>query len=192
MTLAQIMKLALRQLDEDPEDISEYDDLFRVYANQGYKIATSEYVRPRDTREMRSDEDGIIYLDGDVRAIIEIRRKLDGDRLQRNVMYDMLPTGDAIRTAYPDTKYLAVCEIDAPEMEAESDEPVYLPAEAHSALADYICFRHLSNGNMAKQSKAQFYQTQFYQAMQRVRPQGFGSVRNMQNLYIATDIRWTR
>ena len=41
MTLAQIMTLALRQLDEDIQDLSEYEDVFRVYANIGHDIAGS-------------------------------------------------------------------------------------------------------------------------------------------------------
>ena len=35
MTLVQIMRLALRQLDEDVADLAEYRDLFVAYANQG-------------------------------------------------------------------------------------------------------------------------------------------------------------
>ena len=48
MTLAQIMKLALRQLDEDTEDVGEYEELFKVYANTGYAIAVRSYLRPRN------------------------------------------------------------------------------------------------------------------------------------------------
>lgn len=192
MTLAQIMTLALRQLDEDPEDISEYDELFRAYANQGYQIALAEYVRPREMRTYRSDERGVIRMEEDVRRIVELRQRMNGDKIRRNVFFQLSATGRTIETAYPDTEFIAVCEIVPPMLETESDEPVHLPQEAHSALADYICYRHLSNGNMAKQAKAQYYQQQFYQAMQRIRPQGFGSVREFQNLYAVTDVRWTR
>ena len=38
MTLAEIMRLALRQLDEDAAEIAEYAELFRMWANQGYQI----------------------------------------------------------------------------------------------------------------------------------------------------------
>ena len=48
MTVSQIMKLALRQLDEDAEDISEYDDLFKTDLNSGYAIAVRGYLRPRE------------------------------------------------------------------------------------------------------------------------------------------------
>ena len=67
-----------------------------------------------------------------------------------------------------------------------------LPAYAHAALSDYICYRHLSSGNLAKQSRAQFYQNSFYQEMNRIRPQGMGSVTRMRNLYEATDVRYRR
>lgn len=192
MTLAQIMTLALRQLDEDPEDISEYDDLFRVYANQGYRIAVDDYFKPREMRQARSDAQGMIYLDADVRRVVELREKLDGDKIRRNALLVLSPDGTALITEYPDKEYILVCEVSSSDMERGNDEPDKLPQAAHAALADYICFRHLSNGNMAKQAKAQFYQQQFYQTMQRLRPQGFGSVRNFTNLYAATDIRRVR
>ena len=47
MTLSQIIAQALRQLDEDAEDVSEYEERFRVYANMGYDIAVREYLKPR-------------------------------------------------------------------------------------------------------------------------------------------------
>ena len=188
MTLAQIMLLALRQLDEDPQDISEYDDMFREYANIGYHIAISEYVKPRDRRDMRSDKDGIIYIDSDVRRVVSLERARD----RRDVMFELSETGDSIRVADKDERFLAVCEIREDAMQEENDEPTRLPPHAHSALADYICYRHLSNGNMAKQAKAQFYLQQFYQAMQRIRPQGMGSVTGFKNLYTVTDIRYAR
>lgn len=191
MTLAQIMTLALRQLDEDPEDISEFDDLFRVYANAGYRIAVDEYVKPKEWRDMRSDDTGSIYLDSDVRRVTLLQEKESG-RVHRNTLFTLSPDGAKIETGRPDKAFIGVCEVTTHDMERESDEPSRLPNEAHAALADYICFRHLSNGNMAKQSKAQFYQTQFYQAMQRLRPQGMGSVKGFTNLYAATDIRRVR
>lgn len=46
MTLSQIIAQALRQLDEDAEDVSEYEERFRVYANMGYDIAVREYLKP--------------------------------------------------------------------------------------------------------------------------------------------------
>ena len=58
MTVSQIMKLALRQLDEDAEDISEYDDLFKTYLNSGYAIAVRGYLRPREMRVLLTDGEG--------------------------------------------------------------------------------------------------------------------------------------
>lgn len=192
MTLAQIMTLALRQLDEDPEDISEYDDLFRAYANEGYRIGAEDYARPRDVRESTSDDEGMIALDRDVRRVVEVRQKMDGGRIRRNVLFYPSPTGDEISVAEKRKAHILVVETSISDMENDTDEPNKLPEQAHAALADYICYRHLSNGNMAKQSKAQHYQARFYQAMQRLRPRGMGSVRNFTNLYAATDIRNVR
>ena len=186
MTLGQIMMLALRQLDEDPQDISEYDDLFRLYANAGYRIAVQEYVKPRDVRELRSDKGGVIWLDSDVRRVVSLKRKRDN----RDVIFTLTPDASAIKVGGKEERYEAVCEIKCDDMQKDDDEPTYLPEEAHDALVDYVCYRHLSNGNMAKQSRAQFYQTQFYQAMQRLRPQGFGSVTTFKHLYSVTDIRY--
>ena len=84
-----------------------------------------------------------------------------------------------------------LCEVGAAEMTLETDEPM-LPRRVHHALADYICFRHLSCGNMAKQAKAQFFLTSFHQAMRTLRPQGMGSVKGYNNLYAQTDIRNAR
>lgn len=47
MTLSQLIAHALRQLDEDAEDVSEYEESFKVYANMGYDIAVREYLKPR-------------------------------------------------------------------------------------------------------------------------------------------------
>ena len=70
----------------------------------------------------------------------------------------------------------------------DSDEPK-LPEYAHSALVEYICYRHLLNGNLAKQSQAQAHLNRYYQIAGTIRPQGSESVRTMRNLYAATDIR---
>lgn len=192
MTLAQIMTLALRQLDEDPEDISEYDDLFRVYANEGYRIAVDTYVKPRETRYARSDEHGLIMLEPDVRRVVELKERLESGRGAQNSLLVLSADGTALVTNLANRDFILLCEVTATDMEIETDEPTMLPKEAHNALADYICYRHLSNGNMAKQSKAQHYQTSFYQAMQRIRSKAMGSVRNFTNLYAATDIRNVR
>jgi len=58
MTLAQIMHLALRQLDEDPADVSDHDDLMRVYANEGYQIVMRDIYRPRYEMTLETDARG--------------------------------------------------------------------------------------------------------------------------------------
>lgn len=192
MTLGQIMRLALRQLDEDPEDISEYDDLFRVYANEGCRIAVEDYAKPRDTRTKQTDENGCFAMEPDMRRVVEIRHRRENGSIQCNMPFELSETGDEIRTTRPNATFIVVCEVGYTEMERDTDEPLFLPLSAHAAIADYICYRHLSSGNLAKQSRAQYYQRQYYQTVQRIRPQGMGSVRGFKNLYTATDIRYTR
>ena len=168
MTLSQIIAQALRQLDEDAEDVSEYEESFRVYANMGYDIAVREYLKPRRIFYTEVDEEGNAPVPGlTVVRVIELRDDLAGQTLR------------------------AVCEVAFYPLEDGQDEP-QLPEYAHAALADYICYRHLSSGNLAKQSRAQFYQTSFYQAMQRIRPEGMGSVTRFRNLYEVTDARYCK
>lgn len=193
MTLSQIMALALRQLDEDSEDISEYDDLFKVYANQAYRIATEDYVKPREERRLRSDENGDIPLcDSSIRRVVEMKRVIkEGENWQRVATIELTADGRAIHTPFKDADFIAVCEVVYPEMTQETDIP-RIPTSAHDAIADYICWRHLSNGNLAKQSRAQTYMQRFYQAMQRIRPQGMGSVTGYRNLYAVTEAGYAR
>lgn len=189
MTLSQIMKLALRQLDEDTEDVSEYEDLFRVYANTGYAIAVRGYLHPRELREIFTDAQGVACTEGmDVERVIELTRMdARGTALER-VPFTPLADGSGVRTGLPQTRLDALCEVRYPEMTEGVDEP-RLPEEAHAALADYICYRHLSSGSLAKQSRAKFFLTSFYQAMQRMLPAGAGSVTACKNLYEATGLR---
>ena len=178
MTLSQIIAQALRQLGEDPQDVSEYEEAFKVYANMGYDIAVREYLKPR--REMCLD------IDGNGRAPVvgvivnRVIRMTDEDG--RDVAFDLAGDGRSLTVWRDDLKgktLRALCE------------PL-LPAYAHAALSDYICYRHLSSGNLAKQSRAQFFKNCFYQEMNRIRPQGMGSVTRMRNLYEATDVRYRR
>ena len=76
-------------------------------------------------------------------------------------------------------------------MEDGSDEP-QIPECAQAYLADYICYRHLSNGNPVKQRQAQFYLNSFLRGMQRLRPQGMGSVTHRKHIYDVTDARYCR
>lgn len=191
MTLAQIMKLALRQLDEDPADISEYDEMFRVYANHAYRIAVEDYVKPRDMRKVESDDKGYIRLDEDMRRIVELREIRKDGEMGPPAQFYLTDMGRMAYVPAHDKQYACVCEIAYPDMENGNEAP-RIPQELHPAIADYICYCHLLNGNLAKQSRAQQYLVKFRMAMDRVRPQGMGSVRHFENLYAVTDVRYTR
>lgn len=190
MTLAQIMTLALRQLDEDPADLSEYDELFRLYANEGHRIAVMEYLKPRQTLAMRTNERGHIPILGTgIARVVEVRQVTDDERVRMHVPFDLDATGAFIRTPHKDSEMLLVCEMQPMPLEdAEKDRPM-IPEWAHGALVDYICYRHLANGNLAKQQRAQHYLQRFYDVMRRITPVAYQSVRREINLYSATDIR---
>ena len=184
MTLAQIMKLALCQLDEDPADIDEYRELFTLYANDGYHILLSEYYKPVTTLTVTTDEGGNAPIEG--MGILRVTSAKD--EAGHEVAARLTPDGAALKTGRPDTQLVLTCEVERPLLERIEDEPE-LPEHAQSALVDYICFRHLSTGNLAKQSRAQAFQNSFYAAARRLKPQGRGSVTRMKNLYAVTDIR---
>lgn len=184
MTLAGLMKLALRQLDEMPEDISEYDELFRSYANMGYMIALRLFLKPRESFALTTDGDGRAEICG-----LPLGRVVQAaDEAGGAVWFEMTADGNGVRTGVKGGRVELLCEVEYPPMEGDTDEP-RLPAYAHPAIADYICYRHLSSGNLAKQSRAEFFYQSFYQQMRALRPQGAGSVTRMKNLYSATDIR---
>ena len=89
MTLSQIIAQALRQLDEDAEDVSEYEERFRVYANMGYDIAVREYLKPRRIFYTEVDEEGNAPVPGlTVVRVIELRDKNGFD-----VGFDLDPCG---------------------------------------------------------------------------------------------------
>lgn len=187
MTLATIMKLALRQLDEDPADVGEYDELFRQYANMGYQIAVSEYVKPKQTLTLRTDGKGRTNVEGmNIVRVIALR-----DRDGREVASELSGDGAQLITARRQETLSALCEVGFEPLEDDMEEPA-LSDTGCMALVDYICYRHLMNGNMAKQSRAQAYQSSFYQAMRMLRPQGSGSVTGFRNLYAVSDARFTR
>ena len=58
MTLAQIMRFALLQLDEDPADMAEIADLLSAYVNEGYQIAMRDYAKPREAFTCQTDGKG--------------------------------------------------------------------------------------------------------------------------------------
>ena len=188
MTFAEIKQLALRQLDMDPADMDEADDLLSAYVNEGYRTALLDYARPRDVFILATDKDGNAGMDAlGIRSIIEVTDAESG--MSAWATQDAL--GQTLHTAVRNGKVRVVALVVYPEME-EGDDTPRIPYWAHGALADYACFRFLSNGNMAKQSRAQFYYGRFMTQMERIRPQGMGSVTGLKNLYEATDIRRTR
>ena len=62
MTLAQIILRAIHLLDEEPEDVGEFHDLFMAFANEGYRIAVTQYVRPRQRFPVKTDKGGFAPL----------------------------------------------------------------------------------------------------------------------------------
>ncbi len=190
MTLSQLIAHALRQLDENAEDVSEYEESFKVYANMGYDIAVREYLKPRGTFCVNVDEKGNAPVPGMlVTRVVELR-----DKYGRDVGYDLDPDGRGLhiwRVDLAGKTLRAVCEVAFYPMEDGSDEP-QIPEWAQAYLADYICYRHLSNGNPVKQRQAQFYLNSFLRGMQRLRPQGMGSVTHRTHIYDVTDARYYR
>lgn len=159
MTLSQIIAHALRQLDEDAEDVSEYEESFKVYANMGYDIAVREYLKPRRTFCVDVDEKGNAPVPGMLATrVVELR-----DEYGYDVGYDLDPDGRGLHVWRDDLagKTLrAVCEVAFYPMEDGDDEP-QIPEYAHAALADYICYRHLSSGNLASRAGRSSTRTAF-------------------------------
>lgn len=185
MKLAEIMQLALRQLDEDPADVSDYDDLFRRYANEGYQVVMRHHYKRRKMIQIETDEHGAADVSelGIVR-VIELHGKRPG-----GVWFGLSLDGTQIFTRERNAVLDAMVETEIEPLCKDADEPQF-PAWAHPCLADYICYRHLSAGNAAKQQKAQFWYRSFYETMSHLRPVGQGSVTRPRNLYTVTDIRY--
>lgn len=187
MTLAEIMRLALRQLDEDPADISEFADLFRSYANMGYKILVSRFLKPKEVMPLATDEKGEAYIEGvGIAHIVALR-----DDMGRSVWNRMSEDGTRLITSAKNATLTATYAAEYPPLREDTEEP-RIPEYAHHALVDYICYRHLLSGNAAKQSRAMVYYQAFEQTARTIMPQGSGSVTNFRNLYEATDIRNVR
>ena len=184
MTLAEMMRLALRQLDEDPADIGDFSDLFRQYANEGYHIAVSRYYKPREVVVLNTDKDGDVRIDGmNIVRVVSLN-----DEYGRSVMYTLSHDGTKISTIKKEASLEAVVEIEYPPLKKDTDTPK-IPEFAHMALVDYICYRQLSNGNAAKQSRAMMFYQQFNRMMMEISHQGIGSATRFRNLYSTTDIR---
>ena len=187
MTLAGIMKLAMRQLDEAAEDISEYDELFRSYANMGYMIALRQFYRPRETFALVTDEKGRADICAfPIRRVVMVKNER-GEEIGFLIAAD----GEAIETGEKEKTLHVLAEVEREPLIKETDEP-QLPQYVHAALADYICYRHLSSGSLSKQSRAEFFRQSFYQQMLALAPQGEGSVTRMKNLYTVTQARYRR
>lgn len=187
MTLANIMKLAMRQLDEAPEDIAEYEELFKSYANMGYMIAIRMFYRPRENFVLTTDGKGRAEI-----CALPIRRVVGvTDENGRAVCFDLTADGLAIQTGEKEKALRVLGEVDRDALKNATDEPM-LPEYAHAALADYICYRHLSSGSLGKQSRAEFFRQSFYQQMRALNYEGEGSVTRMKNLYAVTDARYKR
>ena len=187
MTLAQIMELALRQLDEDISDIAEFDTLFRAYANEGYSIAQHKWYHPRETIIFQTDENGCAPID--TKNIVHVLDVHNDAGFK--VPFCVSPDRKYFRARLKEEELYALCEVEWPALERETDVPK-LPAHTHNALVDYICYRHLLNGNAAKQQRAQMYLMQFERAMRELPSQGADSVTQMRGLYEASDIRCRR
>ena len=183
MTLASIMKLAMKQLDEAAEDMAEYEELFRSYANMGYMIALRQYYKPRETFILTTDKAGRAPI-----GALALRRVVSvWDARGAEIGFAITTDGEALVTAKREETLHVLCEVERETLKKDTDEPK-MPEYAHAALADYICYRHLSSGSLSKQSRAEFFRNSFYQQMQALRYAGEGSVRSMKNLYAATDI----
>ena len=117
MTLSQLIAHALRQLDENAEDVSEYEESFKVYANMGYDIAVREYLKPRRIFYTDVDEEGNAPVPGLLATrVVELR-----DEYGRDVGYDLDPDGRGLHIWRGDLagKTLrAVCEVAFYPMEA--------------------------------------------------------------------------
>ena len=188
MTYARIKELALLQLDENPSDVDEYSDLLGVYINEGYQQALRDYYRPREIFILPTDENGVAVIED--LGIIRIAEATEHEH-GYSAWATMDGTGTRLHTAVRDGQIRVLAVVEKPDLVAPGDEPV-IPSWSHGALVDYACFRFLSNGNMAKQSRAQFYLQRYLTTMQRMMPQGSGSVTGYKNLYTVTDARWTR
>ena len=185
MTLGQIMRTALLQLDEDPADMAQYAELFRRYANEGYREIVTRYWQPTESFHAMTGEQGGVRLEGyGIRRVRRVQRERD----RSDVRFALSGDGRTLHTALPDEPVLLWCEMEPERLVRDTDEPA-MPESAHGALCDYICYRHLMNGNLAKQSRAQAYRTMFYEIAGTLRSQGQDSVRQMRGLYEATDIR---
>lgn len=183
MNVASIFKHAMIELDEDPSDICDYDEKFKMYLNMGYQIILRQHYKPRETFICHADEQSRVCLDGySVESVVQIT-DMDG----RPVSFRACADGCGMyQVAVHDEDVNVVCQVNYPALENELDVP-RIPEHVHYALVQYICYKHLSSGNLAKQSRAQYYRQSFYEAMGTLKPVGTGSVTTYSNFYSATN-----
>lgn len=186
MTLIGIMQQAMRQLGEDPADIADFRDMFIVYANEAYNIVVDEFIRPREARKVRINKEGYGFLqDPSVHHIIEVR---NADGL--TIPFIAADHRGRIKVeGVREVTVEAIVQARYDDMDEDEDEP-RIPRYLHPVISDYICYRHLLNGNAAKQSHAMSYRQHFYEAMGRIRPDGVGRVTGYRNLYTVTQATW--
>ena len=190
MTLAQIYRLALRQLDEDPEDISEFKELFEAYVNEGYRIAVNDYWKPRFTFNFTTDDNGNIDIHGmHIRSLVSVKSDNYNIELHAAMSEDMNGIHVYGGIAGANQPVTVIARVEMPPLKADTDVPK-IPEEAHMALVDYICYRYKSSGNLAKQSQAQAYLSLFQTTLMRMPSMAEGSAIHQKNLYLSTSLGW--
>ena len=183
MTVSEILTQAMLELDEDLGDLPEYEQRFMRYLNAGHRIAMRRYFRPREQHAAHTDSDGFACRPAGMLRVVAVR---DGNG--RDVAFrDSVDGSGMLKTNAHDADVFIAGEMEERPLCDGKDEPQF-PEHAHDALVDYICYRHLSGGNLAKQARAQYYLQSFYDAMSAIRPQGDGAVTRYVNLYAATDL----
>lgn len=183
MTVSEILAAALRELDEEMADMPDFRDKFMLYLNMGYQTILRKYYRPRETFHMRTDDSGRLDLYGlDVESVAAVRDE-EGRTLPFTTSAD---DSGILQTDARNANVNVICQVNCPPLAADGDEP-RLPVHAQYALVWYICYKQLSSGNLAKQSRAQVYMQSFYDAMSMLRPVGTGSVKRYTNFYEATN-----
>lgn len=190
MILAQIYRLALRQLDEAPEDLADFRELFEEYVNEGYDIAVDDYWQPRREYSFVTDDNGCINIrDTHIHKIISVK----SNTLDVPMYAQLAPEGYCIKVFggfiaanHPVT---VLAQVTMSRLVKDNDVP-RIPESAHMALVDYICYRYKMTGNLAKQSQANAYLSSFRAAMARMPRFGHDTVVHQSHLYEATSLRW--
>ena len=142
---------------------------FATFAALGLQYYSVRFVNLGDgvknVMALTTDELGCAEISGlFIARVVEVR-----DEQGRSARFVMGGDGRTLHTGAAGQTVRVLCEIECPPMAKGLDEPM-LPEYVHPALADYICYRHLSSGNLAKQSRAEFFRQSFYQQMRAMTP----------------------